>query len=139
MTERKRFPFVEADASLREASCLPYLPLTLTHRGRSVAASGLLDTGAAVNVLPYHLGVQLGADWAQQRTPVRLAGNLANLEARALIISATVGQFPPVRLAFAWAQADNVPMILGQINFLLEFDVCFYRSQRFFEVGPKRA
>jgi len=41
---------------------------------------GLLDTGASVNVLPYNVGVQLGASWEEQRFCVTLAGNLARNE-----------------------------------------------------------
>jgi hypothetical protein len=54
-----------------------------------------------------------------------------------VVLSAVVGSFPPVRLAFAWAQTDAVLVILGQVNFFLEFDVCFFRSQGVFEVRPK--
>ena len=80
---------------------------------------------------------QLGAVWEQQTTPVKLTGNLANFEARVLIVSSTVGNFAPIRLAFAWTQTDNVPLLLGQVNFFMEFDVCFYRFQLFFEIKPK--
>jgi len=44
-----------------------------------------------------------------------------------------------VRLAFAWTQTDNVPTLLGQVNFFLEFDACFFRSREEFEVQPKAA
>jgi hypothetical protein len=54
-----------------------------------------------------------------------------------LIVSAQVGKFDLVRLAFAWTQSGDVPVILGQVNFFMEFDVCFYRSQQAFEVRPK--
>jgi len=37
---------------------------------------GLQDRGASVNVLPYNVGVQLGASWEKQRFSVTLAGNL---------------------------------------------------------------
>jgi hypothetical protein len=99
----------------------------------------LLDTGATVNVLPYAVGVQLGAIWERQSTPVRLTGNLAACEARALIVSAVIGELPVVRLAFAWARTDDVPILLGQVNFFMEFDVCFYRSRSMFEVRPKHS
>ena len=118
-------------------SRLPYLPLELTFQNHTVEVSGLLDTGATVNVMPYDIGLQLGAEWENQQTPVRLTGNLANFEARALIVTATLNDFKPVRLAFAWTQANNVPVILGQVNFFLEFDVCFYRAQLVFEIKPK--
>lgn len=137
LSEAQRFPFSEADKLLGAASSLPYLPLTLTHRKCSLSVSGLLDTGATVNVLPYDIGRRLNAVWEQQTTPVYLTGNLARFEARVLIVTATVSQFEPVRLAFAWTRAKNIPLILGQVNFFLEFDVCFYRAQKIFEVKPK--
>ena len=56
---------------------------------------------------------------------------------RVVVLSAVVGSFPPVRLAFAWAKTDAVSIILGQVNFFLEFDICFFRSQGVFEVRPK--
>jgi hypothetical protein len=112
------------------------MPLTLRVL-HTVAAVGLLDTGAAVSVLPYGLGVQLGADWDHQTTTVQLTGNLAAIEARVLLVSAVVGPFPPVRLAFAWAKTDSIPVMLGQVNFFLEFDACFFRARGTFEVRPK--
>jgi hypothetical protein len=137
--EAQRFAFTEVDKTLGAASSLPYLPLTLSYQDRSLSVSGLLDTGATVNVLPYDIGIQLGAVWDQQTTPVHLTGNLAQFEARAWIISATVGAFAPVRLAFAWTQANEAPLILGQVNFFLEFDVCFFRSRKIFEIKPKES
>ena len=40
-------------------------------------------------------------------------------------------------VAFAWTKTDDVPLLLGQTNFFLEFDVFFSRSAMFFEVMPK--
>ncbi|WP_009631685.1 hypothetical protein [Synechocystis sp. PCC 7509] len=67
-----------------------------------------------------------------------LAGNLASVEARGLLVSAQIGNFAPVRLVFAWSQSDDAPLLLGRMNFFLEFDVCFYRSQLSFEVRSNR-
>ena len=50
---------------------------------------------------------------------------------------ASVGNFAPVYLAFAWTRNELVPNILGQKNFFEEFDVCFYGSKRFVEVRPR--
>jgi len=113
------------------------LPLNLSGR-QSVATSGLVDSGAAINVLPLALGVQLGFDWEQQTKSVELSGNLASVEARVVVVSAVVGKFAPVRLAFAWAKTDAVSVILGQVNFFLGFDVCFFRSRAVFEIRPKQ-
>lgn len=134
----EQFSYVLRDSSLGSASLAPMLPLTLS-RSQSISTSGLVDSGAAINVLPYTLGVQLGFDWDQQTKEVELSGNLASVEARVVVISAAVGTFAPVRLAFAWAKTDSVSLILGQVNFFLEFDVCFFRSRSIFEVRPKQA
>jgi hypothetical protein len=49
-----------------------------------------------------------------------------------------IDNFPPVRLAFAWAESNNLPLILGQLNFFTKFDVCFYGSQLAFEICQKK-
>jgi len=63
---------------------------------------------------------------------------MAQAEARAVVLSALIASLPPVRLAFAWTQLTTVPLILGQVNFFLEFDVCFFRTQSAFEIRPKQ-
>ena len=80
-TPAQQFPYVRRDPSLGQASLAPILPLTLIGR-QSIATDGLVDSGAAVNVLPYALGVQLGFDWEQQPHSVELSGNLAAVEVR---------------------------------------------------------
>ena len=82
MREAQRFNFVEGFDAFGVPDALPQLHLALTYGGVSVEVSALLDTGASVNVLPYSVGLQLGADWEQQTTSVTLAGNLASVEAR---------------------------------------------------------
>ena len=134
-TEAERYSYSTQGESV--SSSLPYLPMTLSYRQQQVSVSGLLDTGATINVLPYQIGIGLGAVWEEQTRPVQLTGNLAQQEARVLIVTGTVSHFPAVRLAFAWTRSDDIPLILGQVNFLMEFDVCFYRSQSAFEVKPK--
>jgi hypothetical protein len=136
MTGVERYPYAERERGLGPSSLAPMLPITLLGP-KTVSTGGLLDTGATVNVLPYSAGLQLGAVWEHQTAALTLSGNLAAVEARALVVSAVVGQFPEVRLAFAWARSDDVPVLLGQVNFFMEFDVCFYRSTSSFEVRPK--
>ncbi|ALB42170.1 MULTISPECIES: hypothetical protein [Nostocales] len=138
MTKTQRFSFTEGYDTFGVPDALPKLPLTLTYRNSSVDVSGLLDTGASVNVLPYSVGIQLGAIWEEQTTSVILAGNLAPVEARGLLVSAQIGSFEPVRLVFAWCLSDDVPLLLGRMNFFLEFDVCFYRADLAFEVHSRK-
>jgi len=137
MIDSQRFPFLEVRDVYGDVDVVPRLPLTLSYGEKSIAVSGLLDTGASINVLPYSVGCKLGAIWEDQRFSVQLAGNLAPVEAKGLAVTAQIGDFAPVTMVFAWSQTDDVPVLLGRMNFFLEFDVCFYRSQLSFEVRPK--
>ncbi|MGI8670429.1 MAG: retroviral-like aspartic protease [Aridibacter sp.] len=116
---------------------MPYLPLSIFRENKSVETLALVDTGATVNVLPYQIGIELGAVWEEQPTLFRLDGNLANYESGGLILNTEIRGFMPVKLAFAWTKAKNVPVILGQVDFFQEFDICFFRSNQIFEVKPK--
>src|SRR5258708_6419931 len=131
------YPYLPMNLSAGPLGLMPLLPLRLEMPPHSAAVLGLLDTASAVNVLPYDVGVQLGAVWAHQTTSVQLTGNLASVPARGLLVSAIVGRFPPVRLAFAWAQTNTIPLILGQVNFFAEFDAFFSRASGIFEIKPK--
>ena len=137
MNDAQRFSFIQEFDAFGVPDALPQMPLQLTYRDSEVEVLALLDTGASVNVLPYSVGFELGAIWEEQTTSVTLAGNLGSVEARGLLLSARIGNFDSVRLVFAWSQSNEVPLLLGRMNFFLEFDVCFYRSQLFFEVRPK--
>jgi hypothetical protein len=127
MPSAVEFPFSDDEA-------LPTIPIKLSYADFSVSANALLDTGSTVNLLPYDIGLQLGAIWEEQTIRLPLAGNLARVEARGLFVHIQIGNLEPVRLAFAWAQASQVSLILGQTNFFREFDVCFQRSRRTSEI-----
>jgi hypothetical protein len=136
MLDGHRHLFTEQTDSSGRSSILPYLPLTLSHGKHSIEVMALLDTGASVNVLPYEIGLQLGAVWESQTVQIPLSGNLSQSESRGLVLTGIVANFPPVLLAFAWTQSTNVPVILGHMNFFAEFNVCFYRHELAFEVCP---
>lgn len=137
MRNSKRFPYLKKINNLGQENYVPLVPITLNYGNVSIKSMGLLDTGATINVLPYNLGLELGAIWENQTVSIPLAGNLEPIEARGLIVSGIIDNFAPVRLAFAWAESNNLPLILGQLNFFTEFDVCFYGSQLAFEISQK--
>lgn len=130
-----RFKYSTNDPTQSQLDSLPRLPLTLRLDVKVIKVNGLVDSGATVNVLPYSIGVQLGAIWNEQKAVIQLAGNLGNLPAQPLPLIAEIETFEPVKLVFAWSKNDNLPLILGQMNFFMEFDVCFYRSQFEFEIN----
>lgn len=132
-----RFKYSTSSPTQNEFDSLPRIPLLLRIGNLTVEALGLVDSGATINVLPYELGIQLGAVWDDRKAIIHLAGNLSSQPAIPLFADAQIGEFAPVRLAFAWVIKPNTPLILGQTNFFIEFDVSFYRSQLEFEIKPK--
>jgi hypothetical protein len=132
-----RFKYSTTTLAQNEFDSLPRLPLSLRREDRIVESMGLVDSGATVNVLPYELGLQLGGVWEDRKAVIQLAGNLGKQPAMPFSAIAQIGEFLPTELVFAWSRGPNISMILGQTNFFLEFDVCFYRSTSEFEVKPK--
>ena len=137
MVSGQRFPYVSVKNVRGETALRPILPITLAYRSQTSSLSALVDTGADVNVLPYRVGIELGAIWDERKTVLELSGNLANYEARGILLSASVGEYASIQLAFAWTRTENVPVLLGQMNFFMEFDICFYRAQGFFEIHQR--
>lgn len=129
-----RFRYTTTDPTQNEWDSLPRLPITLRLGGRAIFVEGLVDSGATVNVLPYQLGGELGAVWDDRQAVLRLAGNFGNVVAIPVFVAAEIDGLPSTRLAFAWSKSDSMPVILGQMNFFIEFDICFYRSQLEFEI-----
>jgi hypothetical protein len=112
MLKAQRYSFTERTDNLGRSVIMPYLPLTLMLGNRFVEVTALLDTGASVNVLPYEIGIQLGVVWENQTVSIPLSGNLAQSESRGLVVSAEIGQFSPILLAFAWTELRDAPVIL---------------------------
>lgn len=53
---------------------MPLVELQLSHASYRVTAPALVDSGAALNILPFDLGLQLGLDWERQNFPLDLGG-----------------------------------------------------------------
>ncbi len=134
-----RFKYSTTSPTQNEFDSLPRLPLLLHREDQTVEAIGLVDSGATVNVLPFELGLQLGEIWDDRKAIIQLAGNLSNQPAMPFSAIAQIADCPPTELVFAWVQRPNTPLILGQTNFFLEFDVCFYRSKLEFELTSSLA
>jgi hypothetical protein len=115
------------------------MPLVLKRNGVSANVVALVDSGAAVSVLPWSIGFQFGIDWDSLNVPCTIGGSAGGLPGKILLVEGTVGHFPPVQLVFAWVKSDVVPTIMGQVNFFLSFDVFFYRARGYFEIQPATA
>jgi len=132
-----RIRYSTTGTSQSEFDSLPRLPILLRHNNQNIEVAGLVDSGATVNVLPHNVGIELGADWDDRKANLRLTGHIGNFAAMPLFVMANIGDYAPVKLAFAWVKSNDTPLILGQMNFFMEFTVCFYRSELEFEITPK--
>jgi hypothetical protein len=128
------FPYLSRFPALGAFGMAPLLSIEFEANGLQTRLHAIPDSGAMMNVLPHTVGVYLGFDWAQQTAPVTIGGALSSVEARLVDISVTVPGFAPIRMPFAWLVADAAPLLLGQVTFFDEFDVCFLRSRLVFEV-----
>lgn len=128
MTAKEVFPYRDRNPASGGLDLMPDLPIFLRSQSATVTGLALVDSGAAISVLPYTLGLQLGFDWAKTAARVSLGGTLAGIDPRGIVVEAVVGQLSAVRLALAWANSDQVPFLLGEFNFFQEFDVAFFRK-----------
>lgn len=138
MPETIRFPFAKSITGAGETKLRPVMPLTLERQGRRITAAARIDSGADVSVLPYSVGLALGANWDEEQPGAFLTGNLARLETRTLGLGLSIGSNRPVGVVFAWVLSDDIPMLLGQYNFFDAFNVCFFRGDGYLEVTPRR-
>ncbi|MFN0033803.1 MAG: hypothetical protein ACKVUS_01975 [Saprospiraceae bacterium] len=117
---------------------LPRLPVSLRSGTQIIETVGLVDSGAMLNVLPFTVGQQLGFVWEDANASIGLAGAFSGVKAIPVTAIASIADFPPVRLAFAWASSDKTPMIFGQINFFQEFEICFFKKEMAFELNLQK-
>jgi len=130
-----RFAFSAPDAASDQP--MPRLPAIFSNGDHAVSVEGLVDSGSTINLLPYDYGLALGMVWDEHLVELKLTGALAQFEARAASVwmsSASLTGPEPVHLAVAWTRSNDARVIFGQINFFMEFNVCIYRSQNYFEV-----
>ena len=135
----QKFPYLQSHDSSGLQEKMPFLSLSLRNQTHSVLVSALVDSGSTINVLPFDVGIQLGLIWESQTySLLSLVENLQGLPTFGVLLERIVEPFAPVPLAFAWTESNEVPVILGQINFFAEFDVHFWGSQKVFQIAPKQ-
>jgi hypothetical protein len=136
MTDALRVPYTLIYPALGDSGLRPQLAITLRLGSASIEMNGLVDSGATLNVLPYRVGLALGAIWSDLLPDLQLAGNLGTKAAKGIMVEGVIGAFPPVEMVFAWTQSENAPLILGQVNFFKAFQICFFRIEGYFEIRP---
>lgn len=118
---------------------IPLVSIQLSHNATTITVPAVVDSGAALNILPYDTGLSLNLDWDKQTYPLNMGGILTGTQAYAVLLQAEIEPFSPLKLAFAWINkpSTEVRVLLGQVNFFQEFDVHFYGHQKAFEIALK--
>jgi hypothetical protein len=118
---------------------IPLVNIQLSHLATTRIVPAVVDSGAALNILPYDVGMSLSLNWDNQTFSLDLGGVLTGTPAYAVLLQAVIEPFPPLKLAFAWINkpSTEVRVLLGQVNFFQEFDVHFYGHQKAFEIALK--
>ena len=118
---------------------MPVVTVRLTHERSSYNTHALVDSGAAMNLLPCECGEKLGFVWNEQRLALPMGGLLPDAQAFAVPVTVTLDPFDPIELAFAWTNVpqERLRVLLGQINFFHHFKVTFAAYEQYFEITPK--
>jgi hypothetical protein len=95
MSVVEQFPYRDRTPSSGGLDLMPDLPITLRHQSHALPGVGLVDSGASISVLPYSLGIQLGFDWNTQKARITLAGTLAHVDARGIVVRRLLGNCRP--------------------------------------------
>ncbi|MDZ4765689.1 MAG: retroviral-like aspartic protease [Chloroflexota bacterium] len=135
MSDPIQFAYTALKNPRGETIFRPLLNMTLTTSTGRIETLALMDAGADVNVLPYRLGVELGLIWEDHVSRIQLSGNLGAAEAKTVVLTGNVAAFSPAVLIFVWTRADLPYPILGHLNFLMEFNMCFFGAERVFEIS----
>jgi hypothetical protein len=72
---------------------MPVVNVHLAHEERSIITPALVDSGAAMNLLPFECGEQLGFIWEEQRLSLPMGGLLPNTKAFAVPVTFTLDPF----------------------------------------------
>jgi hypothetical protein len=139
-----RIPYSKLQGPGKSGS-MPFVPVRLyyasdeRHLTEPVLVPALVDSGAAVNVIPRDVGEQFGLDWDEQKKMLKSAGMVRGAPTLGLFLWVKLPEIEPIELLFAWSKLSTGDMrvILGQIDFFDEFFIDFRKPRGYFEIALK--
>jgi len=135
MAESHSFPYILSTEYVDDQVVRPFIPVSIRNHGNSIDTMAMLDSGADTSILPYEMGLALGVDWSRQPDLWHLEGFGGQLETKKLVVDLVIGNWHPLRILFGWTNNNDVPVLLGQLNFFHLVDICFYRSRQLVELS----
>jgi len=135
MAELLSFPYIRSTEYVDDQVVRPFIPVSIKYREKSIDTMAMLDSGADTSILPHAVGLALGADWSRQPDLWHLEGFGGELETKKLVFDLVIGNWHPLRIRFGWTNNNDVPVLLGQLNFFHVVDICFYRSRQLVQLS----
>lgn len=107
---------------------IPLARVEISRQSIRMELDMIVDTGADLTMIPYQVGVNLGLRRGRSRitTLSGISGGTPYVLKR---VSFRIGPFR-VSARTAWAQRDDVPMLLGRVDMLDRFKVIFDGRRR---------
>lgn len=124
------FPFIEFDTRAFGTIVKPFAFVELQYADKSVPRYPLLiDSGADITVLPKSTGLDLDLPAPTPEETQTISGLSGGIPVVYRQINITIGEnrFP---CRIAWAQVEEIPPVLGQLDVFDAFDVEFKRRER---------
>jgi len=75
---------------------MPVVNVCLAHHEKVISVPALVDSGAALNILPFDHGLRLGFKWEDQRLKLPMGGLLMGAESYAVLVKSTIEPFPTI-------------------------------------------
>ncbi len=91
-----KYHYIRSPAFPHLRGGLPLIEIALYHGEHKKTVSALVDSGAAMSVLPYDTGLELGLAWEKQTVPVDVGGVLKNTPAYGVLVRGEISPLPPV-------------------------------------------
>lgn len=114
---------------------LPWITVDIMTNERLLpGVRAVVDSGTSVNLLPHHVGLSLGLEWGSPIFP-----NIGKVRGRDCVgvkLGLGVKEFGAYVMRFAWSPDNDIPVLLGQVDFFQHFGIYFEASEQYFTLHP---
>lgn len=123
MTRRVSFPF-RRQLTPFGFTWVPIVPVELRHLGSTLIVDMIVDSGAEISMIPLRVGRAIGFRPRSRESGADLGGIAAAVPFLMRRIRMQIGHFR-WSARIAWAQRQDVPLLLGRMDVFDRFDIRF--------------
>ncbi len=127
MPKEARFEFVRVLTPVGFV-LVPVARIRLTYDGRTAELEMTIDSGADLTMIPFQVGLVLGMKPGRSAVR-RLSGVAGGIPYILRVVRLGIGPFN-IKSRVAWAQLDDVPILLGRADVFNRFRITFDERRR---------